>query len=86
MLIGPAIVMVPVWLGVPLVVSSVPPLMISGPAMLALRSKVVPTVSRFGALRPVLRDRLIQFGFRLFNSPTAFVPFVGVSAWCNHKK
>jgi hypothetical protein len=85
-LIRPAIVMVPVWLGVPLLVSSIPPLMISIPAMLALRPKVVPTVSRLGALRAVLGDRIIEPGFCFFDALPAFVSFVGVSAGCGDKK
>jgi hypothetical protein len=78
--------MVPVWLGVPLLVSSIPPLMISIPAMLALRPKVMPTVARLGALRAVLGDRIIESGFCLFDALAAFVSFVGVSAGGGDKK
>jgi hypothetical protein len=85
-LIGPAIIMVPVRLGVPLMVSTVPPLMISSPTTLALRSKFMPTVSRLGALRTVPGDRIIEPGFGLFNALAAFVSFVGVSEGCNNKK
>jgi hypothetical protein len=54
--------------------------------MLALRSKIVPAVSRLRALRTVFGDRLIELGFCLFNSLPAFVSFVGVSPRRNHKK
>src|ERR1700677_4972845 len=70
---------VPIWLGVPLLVPSTPPLMISVPAMLALRSKIMPAISRFRTLRSVFGDRIIEPGFGLFNALAAFVSFVGVS-------
>jgi hypothetical protein len=85
-LIRPAIIMVPVRLGVPLMVSTVPPLMVAIPAMLTRRSKIVPTVSRLRALRTVPGDRIIEPGFGLFNALAAFVSFVGVSEGCNNKK
>jgi len=85
-LIRPAIVMVPACLGVPLMVSSVPPLVIGSPAMLTLRSKFMPSVARLGALRTVFGDRIIQPGFSLFDTLPAFVSFVGVSAGCHGQK
>lgn len=85
-LVGPPIIMVPVWLGVPCVVPSVPPLMISIPAMLALRSKFMPTISRFGAFRTMLGDRIVEPDFRLFDTLAAFVSFVGVSEGRNNKE
>ena len=78
--------MVPVWLGVPLMISSIPPLMISIPAMLTLRSKLMPTVSRFRTLRAVFGDRIVEPGFGLFNALAAFVSFVRVSERRHNKK
>jgi hypothetical protein len=85
-LVGPPIIMVPVWLGVPCMVPSVPPLVIGSPATLALRSKFMPTISRLGALRAMLGDCIVEPDFRLFNALAAFVSFVGVSEGCNNKK
>jgi hypothetical protein len=79
-LIGPAIVVVPVRLGVPLMVPSVPPLMIRSPAMLAFRSQVMPTVSRLGTLRTMLGHRIIEPHFGFFDALAAFVSFVCVRA------
>jgi len=78
--------MVPVCLGVPLMVSSVPPLMIGSPAMLTLRSKFMPTVARLGALSTVFGDGIVEPDFSLLDTLPAFVSFVGVSARCGDKK
>src|ERR1700735_1199214 len=80
LLIRPPIIMVPVRLGVPLMVPAVPPLMISVPAMFALRSQLVPTISRLGALSTVLGNRVIEPHFGLFNFHAAFVSLVSVGA------
>ena len=85
-LIRPAIVMVPVWLGVPPMISSVPPLVVGSPAMLTLRSKFMPPVARLGTLRAVPGDGIVEPNFSLFDALPAFVSFVSVSAGCGDKK
>jgi hypothetical protein len=54
--------------------------------MLALRSEVMPAISRLRAVRTVLRNRIVEPGFSLFDALPAFVAFVGVSAGCYGQK
>jgi hypothetical protein len=54
--------------------------------MLALRSKIMPAISRFRTLRSVFGDRIIEPGFGLFNALAAFVSFVGVSERRHNQK
>ena len=55
----PAIIMVPVWLGVPSLVPATPPWMVTRPTVFALGAKLMPTFAGFLARLAVIGDGVI---------------------------
>jgi hypothetical protein len=54
--VGPAIIMVPFRIGAPPTVSTVPPLVVCGPAMFSFSAQLSPTAAGFRAIRAVFGD------------------------------
>jgi hypothetical protein len=79
-IIRESLVAVPVLFVVPLLVPTVPPLVICLEAALALRTQIVPAIDGFAAVLAVFRNSVIETRFRLLNSLAAMFAVIGVNS------
>ncbi len=72
-------------LSLPAMVSSVPPLMITLPTMLAFGIQIPSPVLRLAAVLSFVTDRSVQSGFSFFDGVLALRPIIGMDARRRHK-
>ena len=70
----------PVALGLPAMLSAIPPLVVLTPATVALDILIAPAVFGLAAARPVSFNGVIQAGFGLFDRSLAVSPVIGMRA------
>jgi hypothetical protein len=69
----------------PAMVSSVPPLMITIPTILAFGIQIPSPVLRLAAVLSLVMDRSVQSGFSFFDGMLALRPIIGMDARRRHK-
>jgi hypothetical protein len=73
---------IPILLGLPTMVFSIPPLMVLIVAMLAFGIQIAPPRIGLGAVFAMIMDCFIQVCFRLFDGVLALRPVLGSCLWC----
>jgi hypothetical protein len=82
MSVRPSLVMIPVGFRVPGMISAVPPLMISVPAVLPFGTEIMPAVAGLGAFLAVLGYCIAEPGFGLLDTYSALISLVCVRRRC----
>jgi hypothetical protein len=77
---------VPVLLGLPAMLLTVPPLMVLRITPLSLGVQVSASVLSLAAVFAIVRDRMIQSGLRFFYGMLAMGAVIGTYNWGRHKK
>lgn len=78
-------IVLPIMLGLPAMVSSVPPLMIFIPAILPFGIQISPPSIRLAAVLSPVMDRSVQSCFRFFDGMLTPGPVIGVDKRRRHK-
>jgi hypothetical protein len=78
--------LVPILLGFPAVVSSVPPLMILIPAALPFCIQITPSLLGVVAVLAVFLDRSIEPRFRFFDRVLTLASVIGMGLRCGYEK
>jgi hypothetical protein len=77
-------VAIPVVLGFPAMLFSIPPLMVLIPATLPLGVQIAPAIFCFSAVVPMSTDSLVESRFGVFYCVLALGSVIGVRNWyCN---